>query len=130
MHKKDIVVDLALNTKQHRKAFRVEPPSSVVVVISGIEAVYKIRDISFLGVAIETKHADDFHIGQILKINVLLGQYIFLNNLSAEVVRVLPEEGLIGCAFPVLTPSEELRLTKLVLEIQKEYIRRDKSKTG
>lgn len=110
--------------KQHRRAFRVEPPGSVTIRIQGKETRYSVKDISFLGVAFIDENYSDFVIGQKIKIDVVLKEYIFLQDIVAEVVRIIEKEQCIACTFPELTASDEMRLTKLVLEIQKEYIRR------
>lgn len=110
--------------KQHRRAFRVEPPGSIRITISEENKRYAIKDISFLGVAFIDENYRDFAIGQKIKIDVLLREYIFLKGLVAEVVRVIEKDKCVACTFPELSASDELRLTKLVLEIQKEYIRR------
>ncbi|MDE7469012.1 MAG: PilZ domain-containing protein [Desulfovibrionaceae bacterium] len=120
----DVILEQDEDQKQHRRAFRVEPPGSITLTISDRVGRYAIKDISFLGVAFIYENYRDFAIGQKIKINVLLREYIFLQDLVAEVVRVIEKEKCVACTFPELSASDEMRLTKLVLEIQKEYIRR------
>lgn len=124
MDNQDFVIEQNENQKQHRRAFRVEPPGSITIKISGRNGRFSVKDISFLGVAFIDQNYYDFAIGQKIKIDVLLKEYIFLQGLLAEVVRVIEKEKFVACTFPELSAADELRLTKLVLEIQKEYIRR------
>lgn len=124
MENKNFTVEQEEGQKQHRRAFRVEPPGSVAIKICGREKRFGVKDISFLGVAFIDENYSNFVIGQNIKIDVLLKEYIFLQGLVAEVVRIIEKEKCVACTFPELTAADEMRLTKLVLEIQKEYIRR------
>ncbi|MGL4722213.1 MAG: PilZ domain-containing protein [Desulfovibrionaceae bacterium] len=111
---------------QHRRAYRVEPPRSIAIKNLENAQVYFLKDISFLGLAFNTKKVNDFWIGQKIKIDVLLKEYIFISKMEAEVVRIIEESSLIACEFKDNTEDMEYRLSKLVLEIQKEYIKRKK----
>ncbi len=85
-----------------------------------------VNDISALGFAF-ADNPRSYSAGLVFTFDLLLGKKIFLGDLKAKVVRVL-DNGVIGCNFQELDRRQEIKLDKLVLEVQKHLIEMRKAK--
>lgn len=104
-----------------RQAFRAVPPGVTARVRETLDS-FDVNDISAGGVCMTVPEVV-FAKGRTLRIDLLIAGRLFLPDLEALVVRAVPGE--CACAFQNLTRRQELKLDKLVLEIQKrEIIRR------
>lgn len=63
-----------------------------------------------------------FEKGRLLRLDLLIAGRLFLKGMESLVVRAVPGE--CACAFQNLTRHQELKLDKLVLEVQKRDITR------
>ena len=68
-----------------------------------------------------TDAAKGFTEGQSIEFDLLINKKVFLNKLTAKVMRVL-DKGIIGCNFEGVDHRKEVKLDKLVLEVQKRLI--------
>ena len=60
--------------------------------------------------------------------DLLLNKRLFLGDLKGKVMRVITEKGIIGCNFDGMERRQEIKLDKLVLEVQKRLIELRKAK--
>jgi len=105
-----------------RQAYRTPVPGlDVRVVTTAGPRDFAVRDISAGGFAF-ADNPRDYSPGMILSLDLLLGKRLFLGNLKARVKRVLSEQGIIGCGFEAMERRQEIKLDKLVLEVQKRLI--------
>lgn len=105
-------------TLGRRQAFRAVPPG-VRVQVHGKEGTNAVNDVSAGGVCMAADK-NDYAKGDALVMDVLIVGKCYLSDLNVVVVRPFPGE--IACAFQNLTRHQELKLDKLVLEMQKRYI--------
>ena len=63
----------------------------------------------------------------IVSFDLLLNKRLFLGDLKGKVMRVL-DKGIIGCNFEPMDRRQEIKLDKLVLEVQKRLIELRKAK--
>ncbi|WP_449242372.1 PilZ domain-containing protein, partial [Desulfovibrio sp.] len=104
---------------QLRKAFRTRVPGLLIrVADSGKE--YQVKDLSASGFAI-LEEARVFKEGQAFEFDLLLARKLFLSQIKGRVMRVL-DNGIVGCNFQDLDRRQEMKLDKLVLEVQKRLI--------
>ncbi len=101
-----------------RKSFRTIP-AGLRVRLDGEETTYKVNDISAGGISMNVP-ADRCVKDQDLALDLLVVDKLYLHGLSARVVRRFAEE--CACAFQELSRAQELKLDKLVLEMQKRFI--------
>ncbi|MCM0755139.1 PilZ domain-containing protein [Desulfovibrio aminophilus] len=110
---------------QLRKAFRTRVPGLLIrVADSGKE--YQVKDLSASGFAI-LEEARVFKEGQAFEFDLLLARKLFLSQIKGRVMRVL-DNGIVGCNFQDLDRRQEMKLDKLVLEVQKRLIELRKAK--
>lgn len=101
-----------------RQAFRATPVGVTARVRGALDS-FGVNDISAGGICM-TIPAVRYAKGDVLTLDVLIAGRRFLSELSAVVVRSVPME--CACAFQGLTRHQELKLDKLVLELQKRAI--------
>lgn len=101
-----------------RQAFRAVS-IAVTARVHGALDSFGVNDISAGGICM-TVPTVTYVKGEELIIDVLIAGRRFLSDLAAVVVRAVPDE--CACAFQNLTRAQELKLDKLVLEIQKRFI--------
>lgn len=101
-----------------RQAFRAAPVGVTARVHEALDS-FDVNDISAGGICL-TMPTVLYAKGDELTVDVLIAGRRFLGGLSAVVVRSVPEE--CACAFQGLTRRQELKLDKLVLELQKRAI--------
>lgn len=105
-----------------RQAYRTRVPGlDLRVVTKSGPREFAVRDISASGFAFSDTPRD-YSPGMILSLDLLLGKRLFLGDLKAKVMRVLGEQGIIGCSFEAMDRRQEIKLDKLVLEVQKRLI--------
>lgn len=108
-----------------RKAFRTRVPGLLIRVIeSGRE--YQVKDLSASGFAILEENRL-FKEGHTFQFDLLLAKKLFLTQVTAKIMRVL-DNGIVGCNFADLDRRQEMKLDKLVLEVQKRLIELRKAK--
>lgn len=104
---------------QLRKAFRTRVPG-LTVRFPAMKKVYEVKDLSATGFAVlDTEKT--FKEGQPLVCDLLINKKLFLGEVNAEVMRVL-DNGIIGINFIELARQKQVKLDKLVLEVQKRLI--------
>lgn len=84
-----------------------------------------IKDISATGFAF-TASPSPVAEGENFSIDLLVNKRVYISEIPCVVVRVL-DNGLVGCDFIELDRRQEARLDKLVLEIQKRMIAKQRS---
>jgi hypothetical protein len=102
-----------------RRAFRAKVPGLKVLLRDRGE-IRDVMDISSMGLAFKDD-TKTFHEGDSVLFDLLLNDKPFLVELKAVVMRVL-DKGLVGVNFEIDDHHKEIRLDKLVLEIQKRMI--------
>ncbi len=109
-----------------RRCVRVSHPD-LKVVTSPPEEEYPVKDINTYGVAFRCRESG-YLPGDILILSIIYKKENILQGIRAKVKRII--EDTICCEFIDLGRREEYALDKLVLSIQKEQIKRKKSKQG
>lgn len=110
-----------------RQAFRTRVPGlDIRVTTKAGEQDFPILDISASGFAFADSPRG-YSSGQELDVQLLLAKRLFLTEVKAKVMRVL-DKGVIGCNFVGLDRRQEIKLDKLVLEVQKRLIELRKAK--
>ncbi|HMM37947.1 MAG TPA: PilZ domain-containing protein [Desulfovibrio sp.] len=121
----DFDVRLPNDDDQLRKAFRTRVPG-LLVRIAGSGKEYQVKDLSASGFAI-LEEAKVFKEGQPFEFDLLLARKLFLSQVKGRVMRIL-DNGIVGCNFQDLDRRQEMKLDKLVLEVQKRLIELRKAK--
>lgn len=106
-----------------RRAFRVQA-HDLIVQVPGFAQACTVKDLSSAGLAFWTTAPSGFSLGDTIELDLFVGRELFLEQLEARIVRVAND--LVGCEFVGLRRWQEFSLDKLVLEVQKEQIARDK----
>lgn len=101
-----------------RQAFRTVT-SGLSGRVHGALASFAVNDISAGGICLDIA-AGRYAKGQQLTIDILISDKLYLADLAAHVVRAEDKE--CACAFTELSRHQELKLDKLVLEMQKRFI--------
>jgi len=111
-----------------RQAYRTRVPGlDVRVVTKAGPQDFAVLDISATGFAF-SDNPRGYSPGMILSCDLLLGKRLFLGDLKAKVMRVLDQKNIIGCNFETMERRQEIKLDKLVLEVQKRLIELRKAK--
>lgn len=119
-------LNLELDGEQQRKAFRTRVPGFFVR-LRDTGKTYAIKDLSATGFAI-LDESKSFTEGETHRVDLFLKQKPFLEDLKGRVMRVVPN-GIIGWNFEDMDRRQEMRLDKLVLEVQKRLIKMKKQKS-
>ena len=111
-----------------RQAYRTRVPGLDVRVItqSGPQD-FAVQDISASGFAF-ADNPRAYSSGMTFSFDLLLNKRLFLGDLKGKVMRVITEKGIIGCNFDGMERRQEIKLDKLVLEVQKRLIELRKAK--
>lgn len=111
-----------------RQAYRTRVPGlDVRIVTKAGEQDYPVLDISASGFAFADSPRG-WSSGQEFQFQLLLAKRLFLDEVKGRVMRVIGEKGIIGCVFHDLDRRQEIKLDKLVLEVQKRLIELRKAK--
>jgi c-di-GMP-binding flagellar brake protein YcgR len=102
-----------------RRAFRAKVPG-LSALAKATEKHYTVEDLSALGFALRDPE-DELQQGDELNLDLFLAEKLVLEDVKAKVMR-MDEDGLIGLNFMELDEKAEVRLDKLVLEVQKKII--------
>lgn len=102
-----------------RQAFRTKVPG-LTVRFSALKKVFEVKDLSATGFAVLDRDKG-FKEGQVLEADLLINKKLFLGGVKAETMRVL-DNGIIGINFVDLERQKQVKLDKLVLEVQKRLI--------
>jgi hypothetical protein len=110
-----------------RQAYRTRVPGLDIRINSAKGPLdFPVSDISASGFAFEDSPRG-YSSGQEFSFDLMLGKKIFLSELKGKVMRVL-DRGIIGCNFLEMGRNQEIKLDKLVLEVQKRLIELRKAK--
>lgn len=110
-----------------RQAFRTRVPGlDVRVITQNGPQDFPVNDISATGFAFADSPRK-YSSGMVFSFDLLLGKRLFLGDLKGKVMRVL-DKGIIGCNFMEMERRQEIKLDKLVLEVQKRLIELRKAK--
>jgi hypothetical protein len=121
----DFDVRMPNDDDQLRKAFRTRVPG-LFIRITDTGREYQVKDLSASGFAILEENRL-FKEGQSFQFDLLLAKKLFLTQITGKVMRVL-DNGIVGCNFAGLDRRQEMKLDKLVLEVQKRLIELRKAK--
>jgi len=102
----------------NRRTFRTVA-RGVKIMVHGIAETFSVNDISAGGFSM-TVPDGRFREGDILTVSILIADRRYINNLAAKVVRNMGEK--CACAFQRVARNQEMKLDKLVLEMQKRFI--------
>jgi hypothetical protein len=112
---------------KQRQAYRTRVPGlDVRVVTKTGPQDFPVSDISATGFAF-ADNPRNYSSGMVFSFDLLLGKRLFLGDLKGKVMRVL-DKGIIGCNFEAMDRRQEIKLDKLVLEVQKRLIELRKAK--
>lgn len=117
-------VNLPGDEDRLRKAYRTKVPGFRAKVSGG--GSFSVRDISALGFAV-VDNPRSLAEGQLYEVEFFLNKKKFIGGIQARVVRFMPD-GLAGFVFENLERRQQMKLDKLVLEIQKRLIELKKAK--
>ena len=110
---------------QFRKAFRTKVPG-LSVRFPALDRVMDVMDLSATGFAVLDSEKG-FKENQSYETELLIKDKLFLRGVNAVVMRVL-DNGIIGMNFVDLDRQKQIKLDKLVLEVQKRLIALRKKK--
>jgi hypothetical protein len=103
-----------------RRAFRARIPG-LAIFIPERGATCEVMDVSAMGLAFKAPGGAPYAPGAQLEFDLLINKKVFIPKLRAKVMRIL-DNGLVGCNFEALERRQEVKLDKLVLEVQKRMI--------
>lgn len=107
--------------EKQRQTFRTRVPGLDVRVITHAGPKdFSVQDLSVGGFAFHDEPRG-YSLGMILSFDLLLTKRLFLGDLRAKVIRI-EDGGIIGCNFMEMEHRQEVKLDKLVLEVQKRLI--------
>jgi hypothetical protein len=123
----DFDIKLGNDDDKLRQAYRTRVPGLDIRVETkaGVQD-FPVLDISASGFAFADSPRG-WSPGQEVTVELLLGKKLFLAEIKGKVMRVL-DKGIIGCNFMGLDRRQEIKLDKLVLEVQKRLIELRKAK--
>lgn len=102
-----------------RKAFRTKVPG-LTVRFPSVDEAFEVKDLSATGYAI-LDPGKRFKEGQTVDADLLINKKLFLSGVHSEIMRVL-DNGIVGINFVELERQKQVKLDKLVLEVQKRLI--------
>lgn len=111
------------NVGGQRGAYRATIPGLAVRLPCGTTCAA--RDISAGGVGFTPPEDTHFSAGQVLMLDFLVADHLFIQGLESVVVRA--SSIAVACSFRQLSRVQETKLDKLVLETQKRLIARRKA---
>lgn len=110
----------------NRGSYRATIPGLTVRLGTG--QICEARDLSAGGVGFTLPDGCSLVEGQLLVLDILVADRLYIQALEATAVRVYG--GMVASAFRQLSRTQEARLDKLVLETQKRLIARRKAQTA
>lgn len=102
-----------------RSAFRTVIPGLKIVLESGEACA--VQDISSGGLGFSYQEEHQFAAGTILRISLWVADRLYIEQLQMSVVRYTSAK-TVACRFVELSRQQEIRLDKLILEMQKRII--------
>lgn len=111
------------NIVGQRGAYRATIPGLSVKLPCGTTS--PARDISAGGVGFTPPAGMTYSSGQVLVLDFLVADHLFIQGLESVVVRA--DANSVACSFRLLSRAQEVKLDKLVLETQKRLIARRKA---
>ena len=106
--------------KLKRKAYRIQVPG-LKLSQDGSRITFPVFDLSATGVAFDPgAHKHNFVKGAIISISLWWKNKLIMEGLKARIVRVANK--LVACQFEKMDYKQELKLDKLILEVQKKMI--------
>lgn len=121
----DFEISIPEEGEQLRKAFRTKVPG-LSVRFTALETAMDVMDLSATGFAVLDPEKR-FKENQSMEVDLLIKDKIFLRGATAVVMRVL-DNGIVGLNFVDLDRQRQIKLDKLVLEVQKRLIALRKKK--
>ncbi|WP_027185873.1 PilZ domain-containing protein [Desulfovibrio inopinatus] len=112
--------DFKLSSHELRRgAFRTKVPG-LTAKLGDYDEEFTVKDLSVSGLGIidAASHVKE---GQQTTIDLFISKRLYLKGLPCSILRVLPD-GTAGIKFSELERRQEVRLDKLVLEVQKRLI--------
>ncbi|BDQ35822.1 pilus assembly protein PilZ [Pseudodesulfovibrio nedwellii] len=121
----DFEISIPEDEEQLRKAFRTKVPG-LKARFPEQKRVLDVMDLSATGFAVLDVEKS-FSEKQAVEVELLINKKLFLSGISALVMRVL-DNGIVGLNFVDLERQKQIKLDKLVLEVQKRLIALRKKK--
>lgn len=121
----DFEIKLPNEDDLQRKAYRTKVPGFNAF-FEATQGKYSIKDLSATGFAIEDE-SKSFEEGKEYAVELRLKEKTFLGGITVQAMRVL-SNGIVGFNFANLDRRQQLKLDKLVLEVQKRLIALKKAK--
>jgi len=121
----DFEISIPEDEEQLRKAFRTKVPG-LKARFPEQKRVLDVMDLSATGFAVHDAEKS-FSEKQTVEVELLINKKLFLRGISALVMRVL-DNGIVGLNFVDLERQKQIKLDKLVLEVQKRLIALRKKK--
>lgn len=121
----DFEINMPEEDERLRKAFRTKVPG-LTVRFSGTGRVLEVMDLSASGFAVMDKELGLAE-KQTCEVDLLIKNRLFIGGASAMAMRVL-DNGIVGLNFVDLDRQKQIKLDKLVLEVQKRLIALRKKK--
>jgi len=121
----DFNIQLPDEEERLRKAFRTKVPG-LTARFPGLDLVHDVSDLSATGFAVIEKNGR-FTEKEAYEVELLIKNRLFLGGATAKCMRV-HENGVVGLNFVDLDRQRQIKLDKLVLEVQKRLIALRKKK--
>ncbi|BCS86890.1 PilZ domain-containing protein [Pseudodesulfovibrio sediminis] len=121
----DFQISIPDEEEQLRKAFRTKVPG-LTVRFPSLNRALDVMDLSATGFAVLDSE-NGFQEKQTIEIELLIKNKLFISGASALVMRCL-DNGIVGLNFVDLERQKQIKLDKLVLEVQKRLIALKKKK--
>nr|WP_321256727.1 PilZ domain-containing protein [uncultured Pseudodesulfovibrio sp.] len=121
----DFEISIPEDEEQLRKAFRTKVPG-LKARFPEQKRLLDVMDLSATGFAVLDAEKS-FSEKQTVEVELLINKKLFLSGISALVMRVL-DNGIVGLNFVDLERQKQIKLDKLVLEVQKRLIALRKKK--
>ena len=112
-------IEISTGDDSLRKAFRTKVPG-LMVRFQALKKAFDVKDLSATGYAILDSDKG-FKEGQVVEADLLINKKLFLRGVKSEIMRVL-DNGIVGINFIELERQKQVKLDKLVLEVQKRLI--------
>jgi hypothetical protein len=121
----DFEINIPDEDEKLRKAFRTKVPG-LTVRFPALNRVLEVMDLSATGFAVLDPEKG-FKENQSLEAELLIKNKLFISGVNAITMRVL-DNGIVGLNFVDLERNKQIKLDKLVLEVQKRLIALRKKK--
>lgn len=123
----DFNIQLPEEEERLRKAFRTKVPG-LTARFPGLGVVHDVADLSATGFAVIDK-SGRFTEKETFDVELLIKNRLFISGVRATCMRVR-DDGVVGLNFLDLDRQKQIKLDKLVLEVQKRLIALRKKKRG